>query len=144
MCIVQYFSTLSFTIFFNSSVGSQSICSAPDSMSGNFTVQTLLFRSPSFESTLVANLAGSEEHKNLNKWGGLMRGLEQAWILDPRIPTFCMSEKYMWHVTCDTWHVTCDIWHVASDTWHMTGGGRWTFSQDFSALALTVWEWRCF
>ena len=25
----------------------------------------------------------------------------------------------------------------------MTGGGRWTFSQNFSSLALTVWEWRC-
>ena len=26
----------------------------------------------------------------------------------------------------------------------MTGGGRWTFSQQVSSLALTVWEWRCF
>ena len=31
--------------------------------------------------------------------------------------------------TGDTWHVTCD-------TWHMTGGGRWTFSQNFSSLEL--------
>ena len=30
----------------------------------------------------------------------------------------------MWHVTCNKWHVTCF--------------GRWTFSQNFSSLALTV------
>ena len=31
------------------------------------------------------------------------------------------------------WHVTCDMWHV-------TRGRRWTFPQNFSSLALTVWE----
>ena len=31
---------------------------------------------------------------------------------------------------------------MAWDTWHGTGGGRSTFSQHFSSLALTVWEWR--
>ena len=31
----------------------------------------------------------------------------------------------------DTWHMTCD-------TWHMTHLGGWTFSQNFSSLALTV------
>ena len=45
-------------------------------------------------------------------------------------------------VTCDTWHVTRDTWHVTwRDTWHMTCdmfGGGWTFSQNFSSLALTV------
>ena len=35
--------------------------------------------------------------------------------------------------TCDKWHVTCDTWHV---TWDMLGG--WTFSQNFSSLALTI------
>ena len=30
----------------------------------------------------------------------------------------------MWHVTCDTWHVR----------------RRWTFSQNYSSLTLTVWE----
>ena len=57
----------------------------------------------------------------------------------------------MWHVTPDMWHVTRDMWHVTRDTWHVTcdtwpwqvtGGSRWTFSQKFSSLALTVWEWR--
>ena len=43
----------------------------------------------------------------------------------------------MRHVTCDMWHVTCDTWHVTHDMWHMTGS---TFSQNFSSLALTVWE----
>ena len=40
--------------------------------------------------------------------------------------------------------VTTDPFHGNQcDMWHMTGGGRWTFSQNFSSLALTVWEWRC-
>ena len=41
----------------------------------------------------------------------------------------------MWHVTHDTWHVTCD---ETRDTWHVTCFGGWTFSQNFSSLALTV------
>ena len=44
----------------------------------------------------------------------------------------------MWHVTRDTWHVTCDTWHVTRDMWHVTWLGGWTFSQNFSSLALTV------
>ena len=35
------------------------------------------------------------------------------------------------------------IKNLNSCMWHMTGEGRWTFSQNFSSLALTVWEWRC-
>ena len=42
------------------------------------------------------------------------------------------------YLTCDTWHVTRDTWHVTRDTRHMTCLGGWTFSQNFSALALTV------
>ena len=34
------------------------------------------------------------------------------------------KEKKKWHVTCDTWHVT--------------RSRGWTFSQNFSSLALTV------
>ena len=44
----------------------------------------------------------------------------------------------MWHMTCDTWHVARDMWHVTRDMWHMTHLGGWTFSQNFSSLALTV------
>ena len=36
--------------------------------------------------------------------------------------------RHMWHVTRDTWHGTRDTF----------GGGGWTFSQNFSSLALTV------
>ena len=43
----------------------------------------------------------------------------------------------MWHVTCDMWHNTHAMWHLTYDRW-----GRWTFSQNVSSLALTVWEWR--
>ena len=38
--------------------------------------------------------------------------------------------------------VTCDTWHVACDAGHMTVGVMWTFSQNYSFLALTVFEWR--
>ena len=34
--------------------------------------------------------------------------------------------------------MTCDMWHVTCDMWHMTCLGGWTFSQNFSSLALTV------
>ena len=33
----------------------------------------------------------------------------------------------------DVWHVTCTMWHVRSEV-------MWTFSPNFSYLALTVWE----
>ena len=42
---------------------------------------------------------------------------------------------------------TYDTWYVTLDTWHVTGGGRWSFPQNFSSLALTVlgvnaiWRW---
>ena len=51
-------------------------------------------------------------------------------------------QKKMWNVTCDIWQVTCGKWHMTCDTWHVTCGGRGTFSQNFSSLALTVLEWR--
>ena len=38
------------------------------------------------------------------------------------------------------WQVTCDRWHVTGDRWHMTHGVGWTFSYNFSSLALTVWD----
>ena len=40
------------------------------------------------------------------------------------------------------WQVTCDMRHVTCDTWLVTGMRRWTFSQNFSSLALTIWERR--
>jgi hypothetical protein len=38
------------------------------------------------------------------------------------------------------WHMTCDTWQVTHDTWHVPRLGGWTFSQNFSSLALTVCE----
>ena len=49
------------------------------------------------------------------------------------------KKLYMWHVTWDTWHVTRDMWHMTNDSW-----GEGTFSQNFSSLALPVWEWTCY
>ena len=44
----------------------------------------------------------------------------------------------MWHATHDMWHMTHDV--TQRDTWHMTCNmfGGWTFSQNFSSLALVV------
>ena len=44
----------------------------------------------------------------------------------------------MWHVTRDMWHVTRDMRHVTHDALHVTCLWGWTFSQNFSSLALTV------
>ena len=38
------------------------------------------------------------------------------------------------------WHVTFDSWHMTRDKWHVTRLGGWTFSQNFSSLALTVFD----
>ena len=43
-------------------------------------------------------------------------------------------------VKCDMWHGIRDMWHLTCETWYVAGGaGRWTFSQNFSSLVLTVW-----
>ena len=47
----------------------------------------------------------------------------------------------MGHVTPDTWHLSPDTGYVTHDMWHMLRG--WTFSQNFSSLALTVWDREC-
>ena len=41
------------------------------------------------------------------------------------------------------WHVTGDRWHVTGDLWHGTHSVGWTFSQNFSTLALPVWDINC-
>ena len=55
-------------------------------------------------------------------------------------------------MTCEMWHVTQDTWHMTHDTWHMTHGmwnvtydtwSGWTFSQNVSSPALTVWDRQC-
>ena len=50
---------------------------------------------------------------------------------------------YIYIVTLDTWHVTQDTWHLTPDMWHVTHGWGWTFSQNFSSLALPVWDTQC-
>ena len=46
-----------------------------------------------------------------------------------------------WHVTCDPWHMTRHMWHMTRHMWHMV---VWTFPQNLSSLALTVWTRQCF
>ena len=36
------------------------------------------------------------------------------------------------------------MWQVTIDMWHMTHGLGWTFSQNVSSLALTVWDFWSF
>ena len=36
--------------------------------------------------------------------------------------------------------MTCDMYYITHATLYVTGEGRLTFSQNFSSLALTVWE----
>ena len=55
-----------------------------------------------------------------------------------KINKYINKKNDTWHVTRDTWHVTRDTWHVTRDMWHVTRLGGWTFSQNFSSLALTV------
>ena len=43
-------------------------------------------------------------------------------------------------MTCNMWHMTCDMWHMTHYLWKVTGGRRWTFTQNFSSLAFRVWE----
>ena len=39
--------------------------------------------------------------------------------------------------------MTGDTWHVTHGTWHMTCSVEWTFSQNFTSLAPSVWDWQC-
>ena len=65
-------------------------------------------------------------------------------ISDPLPTSFTpLSKKIekiikLWHETCDMWHLTCDKWHMTCDMWHLIGGGRWTFYQSFSSLAVLL------
>ena len=59
-------------------------------------------------------------------------------LVDNRPSSDKLEHFVTWHVTCDKWHVTFDTWHVTCDMWHVTCFGGWTFSQNFSSLALTV------
>ena len=56
------------------------------------------------------------------------------------------ENMYIYNKKNSKWYVTRDIWHchATRDTWHVTCGRRWTFSQNFGSLAITVLECRCF
>ena len=54
--------------------------------------------------------------------------------------TLCKKNYNNNIVTLDTWQLTCDMWRVTYDMWHVTNGGEWTFFQNFSSPALTVWD----
>ena len=50
--------------------------------------------------------------------------------------------NFFGHVTGHTGHMTRDIWHMTHGKWHMTHSVLWTCSQNFSSLALPVWDWQ--
>ena len=78
--------------------------------------------------------------KKLDRVGPVENRPSTDWLVPPLYPKKCD----MWHQTCDTWNLTRDTWHLTCDTWDVTHGGGWTFSQYFSFLALTVWDFWCF
>ena len=57
---------------------------------------------------------------------------------------FMFKKNDIWQVTGDKWQVTRDMWQVTRDTWRMTPHVEWTLSQNFSSIALTVWDLWCF
>ena len=54
------------------------------------------------------------------------------------IKNWSRTQIDLWHVTGYLWQVTIDTGHMTHDTWHMRHSIGWTFSQNFSSLALTV------
>ena len=59
---------------------------------------------------------------------------------------FIAPTRSVWHVVSDRWHVTGDMWYVTRDTCHLIGDTcvGWTFTNNFSSIALMVWELGCF
>ena len=84
----------------------------------------------------------SQCYSNTNpRWDG--NKLDGVGPIDNRPSTYKLHHKKrkksdMWHGTHETWHVTHDTWHMTCDVWHVTCCGGWTFSQNFSFLALLV------
>ena len=80
------------------------------------------------------NTKHKEENPKL-KLDGKLDGVAPLMTDPPPISSTTLSgekkEKKKWHMTRDMWHVTRDMWHV-------TRLGGWTFTQNFSSLALTV------
>ena len=57
-------------------------------------------------------------------------------LLRHSVQFFCVWLKTHFFFLCDRWQVTCDRWHVKLCV-------RWSFSQNFSSQALTVWDLCC-
>ena len=66
----------------------------------------------------------------------VMKNFQMLWL-------YCNIKQNSTSAKGHTKHMTHDMWHVIRDIWHVAGGRRWTFSENISSLALTVWEWRC-
>ena len=71
-------------------------------------------------------------------WLCLVEELDGVGPVDNRPSTDKLYHFVQKKKKCDMWRVTCDTWRVTYDTWHVTCLGGWTFSQNFSSLALTV------
>ena len=64
------------------------------------------------------------------------------WLAPPYCP-ICFWVYIYVYVFFLNFFLTCDRWLVTGDRWHMTHILGWTFSENFSSLALPVWGWEC-
>ena len=87
---------------------------------------------------------------SVRHWGisSLLKNIDGVGPVDYR-PSTNKLHQFVWRkksffflnqIKCDMWNVTCNTWQVTGDMWHMTFDmlWGWTFSKNFSSLALTV------
>ena len=94
----------------------------------NWIVNSAVINNSPLQTDYVSKLCSQETRQGRHCWKQTFNRLASG---------ICPILFYFILITCDTWHLTRD-----TGMWHMTGGERYTFSQNVSSLALTVWEWR--
>ena len=72
--------------------------------------------------------------------GKTITKLDGVSLVDKKKPSTGYLQHIFPHPPQKKLHVTCDTCNVTHDMSQVTGGSRLTFSQNFSSLALTVWE----
>ena len=93
------------------------------------TVLVLTLMAPS-----IQNPAASAVTNGNSLWASLVRIIKLQKLMPHEIDGVGPIDNKQ--LTPEMWRVTCDMWYV-------TDGGAWTFTQNFSSLALTVWDLWC-
>ena len=86
---------------------------------------------------LFQSLLGSSYNHLLATISRLSLAWPDLCVVSPLSPGEKNWRKFT-SVTGYNLQMACDMWHVTHDS-----GRMWTFSQNVSFIALTVWEWRC-